>query len=102
MTREQQIAVLRRYDEHFSKWEPCRSEADRALPVGMGRGIKHARWMVQEMLRRLENDEESSPGQADRWIGFVQAVLWTHGIFSISEMAEHNTAKPVDSEKVTT
>lgn len=61
----------------------------------MGRGVKHARWMIIEMIRRLENDEESSPGQADRWIGFVQAIFWTHGIFSIDEMAKANVA-PVE------
>lgn len=92
MTREQQLAVLRAYDEKFENWEPQRSERDRCMPVSMGRGVKHARWMVQEMLRRLENDEEASPGQADRWIGFVQAIFWTHGICSIDEMAKANTA----------
>jgi hypothetical protein len=57
----------------------------------MGRGIKHARWMVLKMIRRLEADEESSPGQADRWLGFIQGILWMNGFYSIGEMAAANT-----------
>lgn len=91
MTREQQLAVLRAYDEKFKNWDPERTDRHRNLPVGMGRGVRHARWMMQEMIRRLEVDEEASPGQADRWIGFIQAILWTHGIFSIDDMAKANT-----------
>lgn len=90
VTRDEQLAVLRLYDEKFEKWEPARSPKDRAAPVGMGRGVKHARWMMQEMLRRIEEGDEASPGQADRWIGFIQAVLWTHGFYSIADMAAHN------------
>jgi hypothetical protein len=97
VTYEQQLAVLRAYDEKFENWEPERADRFRNLPVGMGMGVKHARWMVQEMIRRLEADEEASPGQADRWIGFVQAIFWTHGIFSIDDMAKANT-KPPDTE----
>lgn len=96
MTRQQQLAVLRAYDEKFENWEPERADRYRNLPVGIGRGIKHARWMVQEMIRRIEENEESSPGQADRWIGFVQALLWVYGIYSIDDMAKANLA-PTDS-----
>lgn len=91
MTREQQLAVLRAYDEQFSKWEPEATDVERCKPVGLGRGIKHARWMALEMIRRIEADEEQSPGQADRWIGFIQAILWQHGFYSIKEMGRANT-----------
>jgi len=90
VTREEQIAVLRLYDEKFENWGLEQCPDGRAEPVGMGRGVKHARWMMQEMIRRIEEEDESSPGQADRWIGFIQGVLWTHGLFSIAEMAAHN------------
>lgn len=95
MTRNQQLAVLRSYDEKFKNWEPEKCPRERNATVGMGRGVKHARWMILEMIRRLEADEEASAGQADRWIGFVQAIFWTHGIFSIDDMAKENTT-PVD------
>lgn len=94
MTRDEQLAVLRFYDEEFSKWEPEQCPKDRDAPVGMGRGIKHARWMMQEMIQRIEKNNETSPGQADRWIGFIQAVLWVQGFYSITDMAAHNVPSP--------
>jgi hypothetical protein len=90
VTRQEQLDVLRAYDDKFKNWEPERCPREYGNPVGMGRGVKHARWMMQEMIRRLEEDDESSPGQADRWIGFIQAIMWVHGIFSIDDMARHN------------
>ena len=90
MTHDEQLAVLRFYDEKFTKWEPQQTSKTLDGPVGMGRGVKHTRWMVQEMIRRIEEDNETSPGQADRWIGFIQGVLWTHGLYSIADMAGHN------------
>lgn len=101
MTREEQLAVLRTYVEKFENWEPEQADRHRNLPVGMGMGIKHAVWMAQEMVRRLEADEESSPGQADRWLGFIQAIFWTHGLYSIDDMAKANVppqeVKPDDN-----
>jgi hypothetical protein len=90
VTRDEHLAVLRLYDDKFAKWEPEQCPKDHAAPVGMGRGVKHARWMMQEMMERIEKDNESSPGQADRWVGFIQGVLWVHGLYSISDMAAHN------------
>ncbi len=96
MTREQHLAVLRSYEAEFAKWEPAPSDLQRCLPVGMGRGLKHALWMVHEMIRRLEADEEASPGQADRWIGFIQAIYWVNGLHSIEDMGIANTRELSD------
>jgi len=98
VTREQHLAVLREYEAEFAKWEPAATDRERRLPVGMGRGIKHALWMIHEMTRRLEADEEGSPGQADRWIGFIQAIYWVNGFHSIDEMAIANTKKISNDE----
>lgn len=90
MTREEHLAVLRTYAQEFKNWEPERVDRHRNHPVGMGMGIKHAIWMTHEMIRRLEADEESSPGQADRWLGFIQAIFWQNGLCSIDDMAKTN------------
>ena len=96
MTREQQLSVLRAYEEQFKNWEPERADPDRKLPVGMSMGIKHARWMIQEMIGRLEANKETGEGQAERWIGFIQALLWVNGFYSIDEMRKANVTS-VDS-----
>jgi hypothetical protein len=90
MTHEQHIAVLKRYAEKFTKWssECCPGNFDQ--PPGVGRAVKHINWMIHEMLHRLEAHEDR-PGQADRWIGFIQGVLWNNGFFTIDDMKAHNT-----------
>lgn len=89
MTREQQIQVLRKYAEKFQRWsrERCPGDFDRA--PGMGRAVKHANWMAHEMLERIE-EGEASEGKVNRWLGFIQGVLWSAGLFTIDEMREHN------------
>ena len=32
--------------------------------------------------------------RAMRWFGFVQGVLWAHGVYAVSEMREQNRAVP--------
>lgn len=90
MTRDQHLAVLRLYAEKFEKWsrERCAGNFD-GVP-GMGRAVKHANWMVHEMLRQLEEDAMSAE-KVNRWLGFVQGVMWSAGLFTIDEMREHNT-----------
>lgn len=96
VTRDEHLALFRYYDKIFHKWPPERCAKDYQAPVGMGRGIKHARWMMQEMIRRIEENTESSPGQADRWVGFMQGILWTQGFYSIADMATHNVLPSED------
>ena len=44
---------------------------------------------IKFMLDNLPEDME----KANRWLGFIQGVLWTRGIYTIDDMREHNTAK---------
>jgi len=92
VTRDQHLEVLRRYQDQLKGWETERSSLDAHTPPGMSRGVRHANWMVNEMLRRMETGEDK-PGQADRWLGFIQGVLWDKGFFSINELIEHNTTE---------
>jgi hypothetical protein len=91
VTRDQHIDTLRAYQDKFAKWSIERCDPHFDTPPGMGRAIKHANWMIQEMLQRMEAGEDK-PGQADRWLGFVQGILWCHGMFTIDDMKGHNTA----------
>lgn len=77
----------------LERWSPERCPAAYSGVPGMGRQIKHANWMIHEMLRRMDAGEDR-PGQADRWIGFIQAVLWGNGLHTIEEMKGHNLADP--------
>lgn len=91
MTREQQVALLHRYAEKFKNWSRERCPADYDNVPGMGRAVKHANWMIHELLAKIERNEVRE-GQVDRWIGFIQGVFWSNGLFSIDNMREHNVS----------
>lgn len=92
MTREQQIATLHLYRERFHRWSLAQADLTRDTPPGMGRAVKHANWMIHEMLRRMEAGEDK-PGQVDRWLGFIQGIFWCHGLFSIESLKTHTALK---------
>jgi len=57
--------------------------------------LSHCRWMCQEMLRLLNEEDDVGQYQAIlekgmRWLGFIQGVLWIEGYYTIDEMREHN------------
>jgi hypothetical protein len=46
---------------------------------------EHAKWMLTEMVSFTDEMKEKH----NRWLGFVQGVLWMERIFSIDELREH-------------
>ena len=54
----------------------------------------HAAVQVEYLVNMLTELEEMDLKErwekANRWIGFIQGVLWAHGIFSIDQMKDHN------------
>jgi hypothetical protein len=48
--------------------------------------LQHVLWMCDEIDRLLESQLD----RANRWLGFVQGVLWMAGVFTIRELADHN------------
>lgn len=62
----------------------------------------HARYMLERMEGFLDEAETppfpSEDGNAawekfNRWLGFVQAILWVYGQYSLDEMREHNRTR---------
>lgn len=56
----------------------------------------HAHWMC---LQAREFMHQKRRAKAYRWIGMIQGILWTGGVFSISELKEHNALPPEDWKK---
>lgn len=96
MTRDQQLSVLRAYQDKFANWSVEKADTSFDNNPGMGRAVKHANWMIHEMLQRMKAGEDK-PGQVDRWLGFIQGILWCNGLFSIDAMRRHNTGGPSDA-----
>jgi len=49
--------------------------------------LDHVLWMCGEVQTFLV---EGRYDKANRWLGFIQGVLWVLGIYSIPELQEHN------------
>lgn len=49
--------------------------------------LGHAAWMCSQIKIFVD---EGDLDKANRWLGFVQGVLWTQGFYSIFEMRDHN------------
>ncbi len=45
---------------------------------------------VLDMICRMNDFTEEDEGKANRWLGFIQGVLWSGGVYTIDEMREHN------------
>ena len=84
MSCEEMLSALRRYQEILCKWpaEPCALEYDKP---GMGRQMKHARWLVDQTIRSIESDTVKE-GDASWCLGFVECVLWINGVATMAEM----------------
>jgi hypothetical protein len=86
MLREDRIEVLQLYCDKFSGWGPAQADPNYNRAPSMSQMVKHARWMMVYMLEHPEMEED----KANRWFGFLQGMLWAAGLFSISELKEHN------------
>lgn len=50
--------------------------------------LRHASWMCGEVRRFAQDD--TTLDKAERWLGFIQGVLWGAGVYSIDEMRVDN------------
>lgn len=81
MTKEQILQVV---DDYNSLLHPMAAPIDEQ---NGGTQLQHARWMCQQIPTFLK---ENKMEKVNRWLGFVQGILWTNGLFSITQMREHN------------
>ena len=85
MTTEKMLFVLKMYDDLIEGLGfDSVKDNDATDPCGR---LSHARWMCG---RATEFIIEGRVEKADRWLGFIQGVLWCEGRFSIGEMRDHN------------
>ena len=55
-------------------------------PQRGGVALQHAAWMIEECNNFVNS---ADVGKINRWLGFVQGVLWKEGIFTIDQMRDH-------------
>lgn len=62
---------------------------------GCSRSAPHLRYMLNQI------DDFVDAGRIEkafRWLGFVQGVLWSLGLYSIEELADHNRPRKSDGQ----
>ncbi len=93
MTDAQIDAVLAKYEECLSTYGvPLRHTANGIVPDET-QAARHVLWMCAEVRTFLADGRRE---KADRWLGFIQGVLWKLGHYTIDAMRGHNS--PVDPE----
>lgn len=95
MTADKIREVVARYEKRLTDEQFLPIKVPDQTQVGpflYGVELQHALWMCDEIQRLLASGEVD---RANRWLGFVQGVLWSGGLYSIGEMADHNRTAPL-------
>lgn len=86
MTLELMQDIASRYLERFKDYGVSVSQDRHTEESAMA----YANYMccrIKEMAR--EGDES----KANRWLGFVQGIYWSFGMYSINNMRDHNAGR---------
>jgi hypothetical protein len=92
MGSKQFLAVIAMYRAKFEEMSVGKIDYphDKRMPArrrGPGLRLEHCHGMLEQMEKFIA---QGSTGKADRWLGFIQGVLWSEGIYTLKEMRDHN------------
>ena len=95
MTAERIILLCAYYVETLKNRGIDPREANPKHTTTTSNRLAHVSWMCHQIVKMLDEDHGGGAREKpDRDLGFVQGVLWEHGVFSISEMRLHNKPHP--------
>ena len=86
MDNVQLTAVVDSYLKTLDKIRPHAADYNLRNP-GHSVALGHAVHMCGEIKKLLGIGKTE---KAHRWLGFLQGILWTQGIYTIEEMRNHN------------
>lgn len=55
--------------------------------------LSHLRWMISEMQNPVESrlkEKFENPTTINRWLGFIQGVLWSANLVTIQELRDQS------------
>jgi len=99
MNADQVRQVVKQYRTYLSLVGDEAKEANFDLPPTRGEATRHLLSMcdqIEEMLEKVEKlpcisaESEAAWEKANRWLGFMQGVLWAQGSFTLNELKGHN------------
>lgn len=92
MKSEQLLDLIEKYRGNFVEFDADKVEYPEHLflePIELG--IYHCHGMLDKMVEFVR---EGRMEKANRWLGFVQGVLWANGIYTLEDFKEHNRRQP--------
>jgi soluble cytochrome b562 len=88
MTESKILAAVALYRARFETDRvPKRRHPSSSPMQSSDEGLAHCHWMLDDIERFAE---QGKLDKAQRWLCFVQGVLWCNHHFTIDEMREHN------------
>jgi hypothetical protein len=95
MTPEKISLACQRYKNLLIGYEPIKFPTSLVIPfqeqdcqdLNREASLQHVTWMCTVIEEQLK---EGNCDKAERWLCFIQGVLWMNGICSIDEMREDN------------
>ena len=89
MISEQIMKVAALYRRRFIELDisPKKFSRNYGFSLGVVDSYSHCYWMLGQMEQFLAKDKID---KAFRWLGFIQGVLWMHGLYTIDELRDHN------------
>ena len=86
MNKLQILNIINKYKDELNYLPSERQDANLKGPYDFER-VKHILWMCDEIELMLKDEKFD---KINRWLGFIQGVLWSMGKKTINEMREDN------------
>ena len=91
MTPEKTLEAIETYRRLFAERNVGKiNYSHDSLLDGEIHGLEHCHGMLDKMVGFVHDGKME---KAFRWLGFIQGVLWANGIFSLSDLKDHNRTK---------
>ena len=92
MTQEKLLLTIDKYEKKFKEMEitPLEFPLNKLMEHHKFLTLGHCYAMLPDLRKFVEEGTQKKLEKAFRWIGFIQGVLWSKGIFTIDEMRYDN------------
>jgi hypothetical protein len=82
----EKIKELMHYYARALQVDPVRGDPA-ALNRDKDADMRHLVWMCGQVIEFVNTQRMA---KANRWIGFIQGVMWSYGVMTIDQMRQHN------------
>ena len=98
MSTDQYLTIFRLYDKKID--EVLKTSAWHYDNAGVHQDMSRLKGMISEMVLFLVLEERQTE-KLNHWLGFIQGVFYTHGIYTFDELKQHNRLHENQNQKET-